>query len=148
MEKSKVIGVLAIAGAAIAGLGTLLPFVTMQTIFGSISVNFIDGDGKLVIAAAVVVAIGGIAYLLERRLWALVCLATLAGLGVLFYDSAKLSDGLAKLQGTTGIIQVGPGIGLYLCWIGLLTALIAGVWGFLARSEPKAIVAVPVPASI
>jgi hypothetical protein len=148
MEKSKVIGALAIAGAAIASFGTLLPFVTMQTIFGSFSINFIDGDGKFVVLAGAVMAAAGIAYLFGKRLWPLIGLGALGGLFVLVTDTANLNHAIssANLGATSppnlaaissanlgALAQVEPGIGLYLCWIGMLIALASAVWGAVAR---------------
>jgi len=87
------------------------------------------------------VTAAGIAYLLGKRLWPLPSIAAFGGLAVLLVDTINLSHALDSFQSQmsqagglsaafAAAVSVSAGTGLYLCWIGLLIALGAGVWGF------------------
>jgi hypothetical protein len=161
MQKSKqAIGVMAIVGAGIAGIGTLLPWVTFTAPFiGTISNSGIQGDGKLVIVASTAVAAGGIAYLVGVRLWPLVLIPAMAGLAVVVVDLINFSYTIDAIQSQArqvnagglsslfaGAISVSRGTGIYVSGIGLLIALAAGMWGFLVRSKKLVGAVIPPPA--
>jgi hypothetical protein len=105
-------------GAGLLAVGSFLPWVSVRTIFGTISANGIDGDGKITLAA------GALAVLLiatctgERNRAGLIvgALASAAGTAVAVYDLVNVSSKAADLNNEYA--HASAGWGLYVCAIG------------------------------
>jgi len=124
---SKLPGGVVLAGAVIAGIGTLMPWAVVETPFGTLSRAGVQGDGLFILILAAIAGILG-AVMLTRRpsggLRTAVVVALGIGLVIVSYDWAHI---------TTTDIQVGPGV--YLTVIG---SLIGGVGAMLPGTKPVA----------
>lgn len=122
---SKLPGGIVVAGAVIAGIGTLMPWAVLDTPFGSISRAGVQGDGLFILVLAAIAGIIG-AVMLTRRpkagLRAAAIVALGLGLVIVIYDWAHI---------TTTDIQVGAGV--YLTVIG---SLIGGIGAMLPATKP------------
>lgn len=133
---------LALGGAAALVLvGSLLPWVRAQTVFGSISFAGTDGDGVLTLITALIVGALSAALLLGKRprLWAYV-VATLAALlcvAVSMYDLANVS----AVAGND-YAHVSAGAGLWITALAGVVLLVAAVQATRKRKRP----AEPTPA--
>jgi hypothetical protein len=130
----------AMASAAVAVLGSFGPWAK---VLGIISVNGTDGDGWIVIVAALVAV--ALIILRERRglrLWSLILAAVAGGLGVAtaIYDWADLS----RIADQSGLIDAGWGI--YLAAFGSVSLVLACIGlGFEKRTASEPVPEVPQP---
>ena len=123
----------AVASAAVMVLGSFGPWAK---VLGIISVNGTDGDGWIVIVAAIVAI--GLITLRERRglrLWSLILAAVAGALAAAtaIYDWTDLN----RVADETGLVDAGWGI--YLATIGSVSLVLACIGlGFETRtgSEP------------
>lgn len=125
-------GKVAAAGAAALVLGSFLSWVSVTTVFGSVSIKGMDGDGKLTALLGVIsglVMFQGITKAARSAYLAASIFAALAGF-VVMYDFANISSEVAGASNEYAVAQVGTG--LYLCGAG---ALAATVGGLIARSK-------------
>jgi hypothetical protein len=109
---------LSIAGAAVAGLGAFLPWVSAVTMFGSLSVTGMQGDGKLSLVLAIVAAVlvwaghSGPNRWITRGLGA--CGAGIAFIGAYDMQKVMAHARLIADDGVTVAGHVAPGAGLVL----------------------------------
>ena len=103
-------------------VGAFLPWASVQTVFGTISKNGIDGDGA--VTAVLGLVIGGM-FLLQRRggyLAAVVLSAlTIAISGYDLIDVGRLGDD------ADGFASISAGIGLYATLLGGLAAFFCAI---------------------
>ena len=104
--------VVAIGGAAFVIVGSLMPWATLNTVFGSISVNGTEGDGIITLIGGVIT---GILVLTKKYLASVVVSAITAA--VLVYDFFNVSN-IVDSGGDFASISVG--------W-GLIVATLAGI---------------------
>jgi Protein of unknown function (DUF2510) len=127
-------GVLTLVGAGMALLGAVLPWVTVTTIFGSLSKNGIDGDGR--ISALGGLALGVIALIVlvtKTQSRAPGVLAIVISLGILIVgavDVADVSKRIGDLQGTDGVASAQVGIGLWVTCLAGLVGIAGGITAF------------------
>lgn len=121
-----------IASAAAIALGSLMPWASVTTAFGSISVAGTEGDGVLTLAAGIIAAVLGA---LRKRFGLLIVLVlTVAIAG---YDVINVSRQVDEVS--TEFARASVGWGLWL----VLAASIAGL--ILALTGGKAAVGTPSP---
>lgn len=134
-------------GAVVAGLlimlGSVLPWATAHTFFGSLSVAGTDGDGKITLGLGLVIAALGVIYLtgnISRKvaMWGVAIIGAAAGLAA-GYDllqggpvigvplpHARTFINAAHLNfNPFGSVSVG--IGLYIAYFGGSLAYLAGI---------------------
>jgi hypothetical protein len=108
--------------AGLIVLAALLPWASVQTVFGTISKNGIEGDGA--VTAVFGAVIGGM-FLMQRRGGYLAAII-LAGLTIAtsvydLIDVNRLGDDV------DGLASVSAGIGLYLTLLGGLAAMFCSI---------------------
>ena len=116
-----------LAGVGV-GIGSLLPWVTVISIFGSISVAGTQGDGKITLGLAVAVVIG----FLTRLRW-LQWLASLGALAVGGYDLINVSRAIGDAE--SEYVKASTGYGLYIAVGSAVLALVAAY--VLNRHRPS-----------
>jgi hypothetical protein len=124
---------LLLAGGALAAIGSLLPWATVSSGFGSVSINGIEGDGRFTVVLGGALALLGFLRLgTPPRGNPIIgfLLAILLGIvGALAYSN--LSGGLADAE--SEFVRASIGIGLYL----VLAGAIAGIIGSVAWRPVK-----------
>jgi hypothetical protein len=141
-----------IAASAVVALGSLLPWITAQVTFISVSANGTNGDGKitlicglLVVAAVLVLHLTD--WVQSRILGQLIVGALLlVALGTSVYDMIHIST----LHVGNALVQVtaSPGIGLYLCLIGSIVAAVAFVIDVRQPTDADVVAPVPVTQTV
>ena len=123
-----------VAGFALLAIGSLLPWASIQTVFGNVGVAGTNGDGKLTIGLALV---GGLGLLLaSSRGWRVVSLiAALAAAAVVAYDWANLSSKASAVSNEYATATVG--VGLYVCLIGALAAVVGSILVLKHREDAR-----------
>lgn len=110
-----------VAGVGGIGLvvGAFLPWISLQTIFGTIEKNGWDGDGKITLTCGVIVA--ALVFMDEK--WAQVVAVVAGAVAVLVcgLDYLDVSDRVSEANQTDGIAG-SVGVGLYLSLAGALAA--------------------------
>lgn len=121
------LGLIACAGALLLLLGSFLPWVTVRSIFGSFSVNGLDGDGMITAGAGALALILLILGTTTRTkvLFVLGAIASGIGAAVAVYDIINVSNEISG-SGLDGAVRAEVGIGLYLCAIGGVVGLVCG----------------------
>ena len=126
--------IVALAAAGVVLIGSLLPWATAKTVFGSISINGTDGDGVLTLILAVVVGAIAVALLAGKRprLWAYVVLL-IAGLLTAFIAVYDLVD-ISRTVGND-YAHVSTGAGIWLVAIASLVLVGGGIQLTRGRSR-------------
>jgi hypothetical protein len=111
-------------GAAIVLIGSVLPWASVTTFVGTISVNGTNGDGVLTLIGALLIAglAGPALWGLARRgllIGALVLSALVAVVALI--DIADVSSRVADANGT-GLVHASVGFGLWLTLVGAIVA--------------------------
>ena len=122
-----------IGASALVALGSLLPWATATTAFGSISVDGTSGDGKITLILAGIGILCGLLFLHVDRSksgWAgLGAVAFVLAGGVSIYHVAKLP------KPTTNLAIVSVGIGLWLGTIGAVVGFVAACYALYSASQ-------------
>ncbi|MEZ5406577.1 MAG: hypothetical protein R2761_01040 [Acidimicrobiales bacterium] len=108
-----------IAGAALLVLlGSLLPWATIDTGFGSFSVRGTEGDGVLTLLLALAGGAAAVAVVMARKPMAAIGGIVAGGLSLLIagYDFLDL----ARVSGGGGLVEAHVGFGLWLVLLGSL----------------------------
>lgn len=122
-------------------IGSFLPWVTLHTIFGSLSVCGMDGgDGTVTAVLGFATLIVGVLAVVSTS-GASTCvrsLETILGLlcgGITLYEVVNVSNHISDLEsGGEGFATASVGFGL---WILLLGSILAVVAGALAMRRPR-----------
>lgn len=117
--------IVALLGAASLALGSFLPWATIVSIFGVLSVYGTDGDGKITLATGVVAALAFFLGTSNRKMIGVGIVAAIAGSGVAIYDLAHISNVVGKASNNYGAASVG--IGVYFCTLGGVVAVVFGL---------------------
>ena len=122
----------AIGCAVILLIGSFMPWVSVRTAFGNMSVGGLEGDGKLTAAAAVgaIALVAGGAAGRIRVLIALGSIAGAIGAALAAYDIFDISDKIGDMDNEFARASVG--VGLYVC---LLSGIATFISGMIAQSE-------------
>lgn len=110
---------LALAGAAVAAVGSLLPWASVSSVFGTISKSGMDGDGVITLVLAVA---AGALVLTRKAPGVVIALMALIGV-VAVIDIADVS----RLADDTGFAEVSVGFGLWLVAIGAVLGLVGSI---------------------
>jgi hypothetical protein len=113
-----------IIAAVMVALGALLPWATVSSLFGSISVSGTDGDGVFTLLCGIAI---GVMFGLWKRP-ALIVAVVLAGISALvgIIDLVDIGRTAGELG---GLVDASPGIGLFLTVLASIAALVLGVLG-------------------
>jgi hypothetical protein len=111
---------IALGGFALVVVGSLMPWVSVTTIFGSVDVAGTNGDGVLAIGLALFGAVGVL--LGATRGWRLVSsIAGVAAAALVAYNWANVHSRASTVASDYVVADVGTGI--YLCLIGAVVAV-------------------------
>jgi hypothetical protein len=134
---SPVIKVLALGGAVLAAIGSVLEWASVSTGFGDVTKNGLDADGVITLPAAVL--FGGLALSALLTAWskgrmigALVVAALVALIAVA--DIADISSRFSDLEAQGIELDVTIGIGLWLVLVGAIVGVAGCV---MALVSPK-----------
>jgi hypothetical protein len=115
---------MAAAGAAL--LGAVLPWATVATVFGTISVAGTNGDGRFTVVLGIVIGVLALGGRTSRAtgipVIVLSAILTLAGM----VDLGRVSDA-AKSANNTGFAHASVGVGLYLTVAAGIAGIVAGI---------------------
>lgn len=117
----------ALAGAAVGVIGSMLPWATMQALLVNFSVDGLHGDGK---ATIVLLGIAGVVLLASTHRATAVIVLVLGSIATLIagYDIVNISNFATQTNSESALIQVSPGIGIYLSVLGgALSVVGAGI---------------------
>jgi hypothetical protein len=113
---------IAIAGAILVIIGSLLPWATVDTPFGSVSKNGTEGDGVISLILGVFIILGAL-FRFNRpgnRPWIAFVFAVLAlALGI--FEYVDISSDASSISG--GFVDASVGIGVYVVILGALLGL-------------------------
>ena len=113
-----------LGAAGVMAISALLPWLTVRAAFvGEISASGTEGDGKIVLGLAVVVAI---AFALQKKILSIVMAAVSASFALfeVIYISSQIGDANAEMDGM-GSASIGVGVWLLvLAAAAILTAAI------------------------
>jgi hypothetical protein len=119
-------------------VGSFLPWISITTIFGTLSRSGVDGNGDGMISAALGIAAAGIGVALLNResRAASVALAAIAALaGVLVYvDGSDIAGRLGDLDSDAALASIG--IGLWVVGAGALLTGVMGLQGLAGARNP------------
>ena len=128
----------AIAGGALMFGGSFLPWVTVTTIFGTLSRAGVDGNGDGIISAGLGIAAAGIGVALLNRVSRplSVALTIVAVLGALlvYVDVTDIQRSLGDLGTDAALASVG--IGLWVVGAGAALSLVMGLEGLRGAKNP------------
>ncbi len=105
-------------------LGSVLPWVTVTTVFGTVSMNGTDGDGVITLILGLPVVILGI-LAATRGLSLLGIIVAAALVFIVGWTTYTDISNLAEVTGDVGLGQASIGIGLWL----LVISSVAGLFG-------------------
>ena len=143
----------AIAGGALMLVGSFLPWITITTIFGTLSRSGVDGNGDGLFSAGLGILAAAIGVALLRNesragSLALVVLGALGGL-LVYVDATDIQGRLGDLGSDAALGSVG--IGLWVVGAGAALVAVMGIEGVRPkRRQPdvEASPAVPEPAAL
>lgn len=127
------------AGGALMLVGSFLPWISVTTIFGTLSRSGVDGNGDGMISAALGLGAAGIGVALLNResrpaSVALVVIAALVGV-LVYVDGSDIAGRLGELDTDAALASIGIGL-----WVVGAGALLTGVMGLQglgrARNAP------------
>lgn len=136
MEKLKNTKLLGIVGAILTLVGVFLPFATVSAnVLGykySESVNFIEGDGVIVLILTIITLLIIFADMLSNKVAffekiskaKLVLIPTIISIIVLVYDMTTVSDAMGELGSLKDLVKVSYGIGTWVMWLGLIATAV------------------------
>lgn len=117
-----------VIGALLVAIGSIMPWASVTTAFGGMTVAGTDGDGKITLAAGAVLAAGAALAGWRRNLWLRIAQLN-AGVAVLvlaIYELIHVSNGVSEASSEYALGSTGSG--LYVLVIGaLVTTAAAGV---------------------
>jgi hypothetical protein len=130
-SNSQLIGCL---GAAAGAIGSVMTWISLMTVFGSIDVKGTQGDGQITLGLGIAAVVLG---LLHR--YRLAAVAAVLGIAVSAYDLVNITSKAADLS--NDVAHASAGEGLYICLGGFL---VAAIFFFKARSEQQIDAAMPI----
>lgn len=107
-----------LGGAGGLALGSVLPWASVQSVFGSITVNGTDGDGVLTLACGIIAIIG---FAVRKPLLALIPSAI--GLAIGLFDLIDINRNIGEVE--TDFARASIGYGLWLLVAGGVVAVVA-----------------------
>lgn len=112
-----------VAGCAVALAGSFMPWVTINSVFGSIGVNGTEGDGKITAVLAIVAGLAAILGLnkASRSNVRLAGVVALIGVILSVYELQHVSS---RTGGVTGAVRTSVGSGIWLMAAGFVIAVV------------------------
>jgi hypothetical protein len=138
MDRRLVSGIVTLVGGGLLLLGSFLPWAQVASLFGTVSVNGTEGDGKITAAVGVAVALVGLVTVANRkaRLSILAPILGLVGAGAGVLDLANVNDKFASVS--SSLVHPSIGIGLYLVILGGIVTLVAALFGAADKNAAQA----------
>lgn len=132
-----------IVGGALIALASFLPWVTAQTIFGSISRSGIDGggDGVVTLIAGGLIVVLGLVTLRRPNRAANILIAVAAAVAAVIFaiDLSDVQGRVSDLEADSeGLALGGVGIGLWLVALGAVIAFVGSIMRRSWHKEPDA----------
>lgn len=121
---------LALVGGIVAAIGSLLPWATIRSGFGSIDITGTNGDGVITLALGVIVAGLGFARFGGQSTGIVRNAASLLGLAIALvgvYDYTNLASRIGEIQ--SDYVSGVAGVGLYVVIVGGFIAFVSGPRG-------------------
>jgi hypothetical protein len=123
--------ILALVGAGAIALGSLLPWATLSSIFGSISVAGTQGDGVITLIVSALIAVFGIVAMTKPQsdsasFSILVFILAAIGVGIGIYDATRIQRVVSDVPESIAAASVGIGL-----WLLIAGALLAAVSVFI-----------------
>lgn len=127
----------ALVGGAMMAVGSLLPWMTARSGFGTIEVSGLDGDGIITLVAGAVVAL--VAFVSLDRPTGMPGKLVIQALGAIGFlvavmDGMAANDRIAEM--TSEVVVASIGAGLYVVGLGGVAAVLGGAT--MQRSVPAA----------
>lgn len=119
---------IALAGGIAMIIGSVLPWATVNTFLGSLSINGTDGDGILSLACGIAVVLA--ALVAKERAGANgSILAALFGIGGGFFAVNAMINVGGAIRGEDfgGLASASIGIGVYVVIVGVILAIVGGL---------------------
>lgn len=140
-ERTRLASICMLVGAAIAVIGTLLPWIKVSTGFGDVSRNGLDfsGDATFILLFGVACGAAAVARLAGAGWRGFVGPTTsiigLVAAAVAIYDYTQVNN---RVTGTGRMVAATVGSGVYLCIVGsvLMTVGAGLLWG-VDESKPE-----------
>jgi hypothetical protein len=124
-------GVVAIIGAAVLAVGSLLPWAEVNAGLLERKVNGTEGDGVITLVIAILVGLVAALGLLKREVaGAAVTVVLLGGVaagGVAIYDTANVSDAAKRAEDISSLVTAKVGGGLYVCIVGAVVVVVGAL---------------------
>ncbi|MGH9271978.1 MAG: hypothetical protein ACRDZ2_11960 [Ilumatobacteraceae bacterium] len=117
-----------LGGAVALALGSVLPWASIQTAFGSVSVNGTDGDGALTLACGVLAIIG---FAVQKPLLAIIPAGI--GLAIGLYDLININRNISNVD--TEFARSSVGFGL---WVLVAGGIVAVISAFMLIAQKRA----------
>ena len=119
--------IIALVGGALMILGALMPWATLSTAFGSVSIPGTEGDGEIILILGVAVAALAAVDLARRWRWSWVAVGICAGLALLIglIDFSNVTERIQAEDLEGGVASVGAG--LYLVLLGAGAAFVGAL---------------------
>lgn len=117
--------VISLVGAALVVLGALMPWATLSTAFGSVSIPGTEGDGEIVLILGVVIAVLATLELTRQpRLGLRIGVGVCAGIALLIglIDFSSITDHIRTENLEAGVASVGAGLYAVLLGAGVAIA--------------------------
>lgn len=139
MNQKKLIGgIIVIIMGLVVIIGSILPWATAQSAFGSINKNGIEGDGKITLATGIIAILCGIAILVSEKNSGWIGLAVIASIASMAVAIIDLIDVSNKLSGVSNeFIQASAGIGLYVVLVGGIVGIVGALASAVKRQTPQ-----------
>jgi hypothetical protein len=122
---SKAGPIVMLVGGGLVLIGSFLPWATVTTVFGTISVAGTNGDGKITLGVGLAIVLVSILELTGTsgaRILNIVIGVVAAGIGVL--DYANVSERIAGAS--SDVAQAAVGVGLYAVIAGGIAVIVGG----------------------
>jgi len=134
VDVRKVLPFIWLGGAGLIALGSILPWATASTVFGTLSVNGTHGDGKITLALAVVIGLLAAVSLLQRVSAVVPVVSVMLSV---FVVVVAIRDMRNLPNPSSGLVVVDIGTGLWLCLAGGIAAALASGLMFTEYRTPK-----------
>lgn len=116
-----------VLGALLVVVGSFMPWATVQSVFGSVSLAGTDGDGKLSLVSGLLLTAGAVLTGVYPVLWLRLCqiVAAIVAAGFAGWELARIT---VELDGQSSeYAMASPGSGLYVLLVGAVMATVAAV---------------------
>ena len=117
----------ALVGGALMALGSFMPWASIQSGLGSVSLAGTDGDGVFSLGGGIIVALLGLVHVdrpAAKAVRGLILVGGVVGLWIAVVDGSGLNE---RLDSFVTNVRASLGAGLYLLGIGSIAAMVGAV---------------------